>query len=470
MRGIALVTLACVLVLAGLAACGGSDDGTGQDVLTGYDPGIVPTDLAATDTAEESGPAVTKPGTPMGPMVTGSIDAAGGTLAAADGRLTVTVPANAVAAPTTFSLQPVAALVPGAIGIAYNLEPHGVTFAQPVTLTFTVPEAGVSRTGVDGLGIALRDDASGQWTWLADATRDAGAKTVAAATTHFCETSVIEGIQLRPLIATVQLGATQALTLAYCVQEETLDGNLAGLVYDCDMGLAPLVGTHGWSVNGIAGGNATVGTVAADAGNGQLGTFTAPGQRPSPSTVLAGTWVGASGKRADTFVASNLNIGGPATFRGPVTVVSTGLMNYTAKGDLTLTPSILPNGEYDDGIDMTLWDVTGNLEIKGNILYSDATCIPKEPSQAITNTTFNLKKSPLSQLWGLGAEWNMTCDMGGQMFDTAAFLQWLTGCMPNEVPFIPLADANHIEGSYTRGGDGCPAAVGTVTVTWDFRP
>ncbi len=461
---------ATLLATVLLAACAGSGGGSFPDVLLGGDPGIQPTDVAATDTAKESGPAVTVAGKPLGPIVTASIDAAGGTLAAADGRLSITVPANAVSAATTFSLQPVATLVPGAIGAGYNLEPHGVTFAQPVTLTFTVPEAGVSRTGVDGLGVALRDDASGQWTWLADATRDAGAKTVAAATTHFCETSVIEGIQLRPLIATVQLGATQALTLANCVQEETLDGKLAGLVYNCDAGLAPLVGTHGWSVNGVAGGNATVGTIAADAGNGQLGTFTAPGQRPSPSTVLAGTWVGASGKRADTFVASNLNIGGPATFHGPVTVVSTGLYEYTAKGDLTLTPSILPNGEYDDGIDMTLWDVSGNLEVKGNILYSGATCVPNESSQAITNTAFNVKKVPLSQLWGLGVQWDMTCDMGGQLFDTAAILQWLTGCMPNEVPFIPLADANHIEGSYTRGGDGCLSAVGTVTVTWDFMP
>ncbi len=187
-----------VLAIVLLAACAGSSSG-GSD-LSGWDPGVGPgLDNGGTDTPAQ-GPtvAVTLAGQPLGDAVTASIDAAGGTLASADGRLTVTVPANAVGDATTFSIQPVGTLVPGTIGIGYQLEPSGVTFAQPVTLTYAVPEAGVSRTGVEGLGVVLREDASGHWNWLADQVRDATGKTVSATTTHFCETSIIEGVQLRP--------------------------------------------------------------------------------------------------------------------------------------------------------------------------------------------------------------------------------------------------------------------------------
>ncbi len=223
-------------------------------------------------------------------------------------------------------------------------------------------------------------------------------------------------------------------------------------------------------MNGVTGGNGTVGTIQGSTSS-LTGTYTAPGTQPNPSVVLAGVWLGAKGRRGDTFVASNLSVGTPGTYQGKVTVTATGLFAYTASGNLTVTPGKLLNGQLDDGIDMTLFDVTGSIKISDAITYSGFPCTADSPSQAVKNTSLNLKKVPLSVLWGLGIQWDLTCDINGTPTKTAAILTWLTGCMPNTVDqnFIPIADPKDIKGSYTRGGANCPQAAGlAATVEWDF--
>src|SRR5713101_839974 len=78
--------------------------------------------------------APTEVGTPEGPNVTKVIGPAGGTLASPDGRLTLTVPPNALTETVAFSIQPIANKAEGGLGLAYRLEPNGKTFTTPLEI------------------------------------------------------------------------------------------------------------------------------------------------------------------------------------------------------------------------------------------------------------------------------------------------------------------------------------------------
>ena len=358
------------LVLTLATACSSStskkSDGAGPG---GFDPATSPTtDGAApmgndTATAPADVPvvkrtvAVTTPGEPSGPVVTATIGAAGGVLISADKRLTVTVPANAVTTDQTFSIQRLVSSAPGSMGLDYSITPSGVTFAVPVTLSYSVPESGVSRSSLEDFNIGLRLD-NGHWVRLAGSVRDDVAKTVSATTLHFCETSLLEGFQLRPTLATVKEGATLQLAIFNCANP---DDSLAPLVpedplaplvpedplaplslplYPCQSMADTLHSQFEWSIDGVVGGSATKGTIAASPTNGTIATYTAPATRPSPNSVMASVRL-----TSGLWLVSQLSIGAPGTSgTGSLKIGSTSTWNrpdgngrwtFTGSGDYT---------------------------------------------------------------------------------------------------------------------------------------
>src|SRR5690606_9230525 len=128
---------------------------------------------------------------PDGTPTSATIDAAGGTLASSDGRLTLTVPAGALAAGTVVTIQPITPTAPGALGSGYRLSPDGVTFTQPVTLTFTYPVDVATSTVPQSLRVVTRDD-RGYWQ-VVPATHDVGQRRLAVTTTHFSDWSYVAG-------------------------------------------------------------------------------------------------------------------------------------------------------------------------------------------------------------------------------------------------------------------------------------
>ena len=92
-----------------------------------------------------------------------SIGPAGGSIRSADGRLTLKVPAGALAAPTTLAIVPATNTAPNAIGSAYSLSPVGVTFAGPGQLVFAYSDADLAGTGAGALGLASQEGSN----WLA---------------------------------------------------------------------------------------------------------------------------------------------------------------------------------------------------------------------------------------------------------------------------------------------------------------
>ena len=120
-------------------------------------------------------------GTPVAPPITAPIGPAGGTLATADGRLTVQVPAGALASPTQLSIREITNTAPRGLGSAYLLEPSGVAFRHPVAITFDAKTAGAP---IENVGVAFQD-ATGYWTPVLSVLRNRQAQLITAQSPHF---------------------------------------------------------------------------------------------------------------------------------------------------------------------------------------------------------------------------------------------------------------------------------------------
>ena len=69
------------------------------------------------------------------------VGADGGTLTSADGLASLTVPAGALSEDIEITITPLEEGLPeNAVGVAYDFQPDGLTFAEPATLTITAAE------------------------------------------------------------------------------------------------------------------------------------------------------------------------------------------------------------------------------------------------------------------------------------------------------------------------------------------
>jgi hypothetical protein len=269
----------CPLVVA----CGGGGGGGQPDAMA-----IVPDDFTAA-----------APGTPMGTPVEQTVGPAGGEVATGDGRLTVVIPAGALAADTRVAVQPITATAPNAVGVAYRLTPEGTTFAQPVTLRFQLAPADLAGSAAELLQVATQD-AAGFWRLATGQAVDAAAGTVALTTRHFSDWTLLQDVRVQPSSASVRAGASLPLALIACFREEVVSGS-DGPRYLCREGEARRFAVRRWLVNGVAGGNATVGTVL---GGGPATTYQAPARAPRPGDVqVAAELDGPGGARALVFAS-----------------------------------------------------------------------------------------------------------------------------------------------------------------------
>jgi hypothetical protein len=159
--------------------------------------------------------AVTSIGTAAGAPSTAVIDATGGSITSPDARLTVTVPPGAVAAATTFSIQPITNQAPGGIGKAYRLGPDGETFSTPVSISLHYSSADLAGTVADVLSLVYQD-AKGRWAADMSVTLDATAQTVTVSSPHFSDWALTAGTQVVPAVARIRTGQTQTVTLFSC--------------------------------------------------------------------------------------------------------------------------------------------------------------------------------------------------------------------------------------------------------------
>lgn len=250
---------------------------------------------------ETQHPQPTPIGTPVGEITSITIGPAGGSLFTRDRRLTVTVPPGALTTPTELSVQAIRNETPHGLGVAYRLKPEGISLQQPATVSFTFTDVDLTRTSPGGLGIATQDGRR-VWRGQRDVQVDRVKNTVSTQTTHFSDWSLFEAFVMTPTEATVKTNQTVALTVEHCVglPNEREEDLMAPLTVCQPFEMAPLIDSP--AVNGVAGGDSSVGTISRAEGTSVL-TFTAPSEVPPNNPVAVSVEVDLLGKRQLTLVS-----------------------------------------------------------------------------------------------------------------------------------------------------------------------
>jgi hypothetical protein len=293
--------------------------------------------------------------------VTKVIGATGGALTSGDGKVTITIPAGAFAGNTTVSIQPISNNAPGGLDGAYRITPDGTQLSAAATLTFNVSDADLRGTTFDVLGIASQD---ANRHWRKSATNsNATTHTLTVTTSHFSDWSLVYGLQLRPLRATVVVGKSVSLSIQLC---DVVDvGDIASLLADCDDDPVPALPPTtplDWQANGIPTGNASVGTVL-PAGTDAI--YTAPAQKPANNPVAVSVnFGGQSG--ASQLLVSNIKVVDEMWVGRSTTVIG----SITARASVIFIPDEEETETYDDPNHMA-YSAEGFVDITGTIDETD---------------------------------------------------------------------------------------------------
>ena len=267
------------LATAALLSCGGgssSDSGGGAPQPSGFTPTY----------------AAAPKGTASGAETTQTIDAAGGTLTSADGGIDLTIPAGALATPTTVSIQPISNTAPNGLATAYRLTPEGTTFSQPVTITFHLPAS--QAAALDSTFVVSQHD-DGLWYSQPQQARDATANTVSVPATHFSDWTLSQTLRLSPQQARVRTTNATTFTAQVVVLKPDDPADLANPSGDPAVAVPTPVNLNDlsirdtisntyreWAVNGIPWGVTAVGFINEQ--SDLTGIFKAPVNVPNPAS------------------------------------------------------------------------------------------------------------------------------------------------------------------------------------------
>lgn len=235
---------------------------------------------AQNDTAEDTTakPAITAIGKPDGEKTEIKIGKEGGSIASSDGKVALIIPEGAISKKINFSIQPITNMIPNGNGKGYRLEPSGIQFNQPVQLVFHYDEDGAKDSMQLLMGIAMQDN-TGQWYSLRKFTLDTVAKTIIGNINHFSDWSKFDAIKITPENGRVKVKKNIVLTITSMEPspKDEGDGELVKLERKPKKTI--------WKVNGIQGGNASVGKLefvnSFTIGN----RYTAPAEVPAQNPV-----------------------------------------------------------------------------------------------------------------------------------------------------------------------------------------
>jgi hypothetical protein len=223
-------------------------------------------------------------GDPQGTATTQMIDAVGGSVTSADGRITLTIPAGALGTATTVSIQPITNTTPNGIGSGYRLQPEGTTFGMPVNLTFHLsPTEALALSST----FVTTQHADGMWYSQPNQQRDSSAQTVSVSTTHFSDWAIAETLKIDPTQTRVKTSASAQFRATILIIEDHDVANPGGdeLAMPVQVDLNDysfMFQSVQWAVNNIVGGNAQYGVIGNYVSPGQ---FFAPDQVPTPNPV-----------------------------------------------------------------------------------------------------------------------------------------------------------------------------------------
>lgn len=256
-------------------------------------------------------------GTPAGDPVTVTLGPQGGSLATTDGGFVLTVPAGALNEPTSITVQPVISTVPHGYGLAYRIEPGSLALSVPAEVTLSIDEAAIPGVHPSTIGIAYRD-ANGDWLGLPGTAKEpepvATSQLRMARIGRVVRTRVgFDGFEYAlmafwritpqaPIV--LDPGASVQLRVEACLEEveqtnarrsrHTLSGRTGAAASFMDddelpdlpprQTCAPSIREATWYVQGLNGGNASLGFVAAGTPS-TTAEFLAPNRAPTPNPV-----------------------------------------------------------------------------------------------------------------------------------------------------------------------------------------
>lgn len=145
----------------------------------------------------------TPTGSAAGTAVKKTIDANGGELASTDSRIQVIIPAGALSAAKEVSIQPLSNELPGGVGQAYRILPHGEQFSKPVSIVFHYKAEDTLNTLAQFLDVAFQDE-KGNWQALHNTSVNRAQRTLTATTTHFSDWGYFKSMTLTPAEAQVE--------------------------------------------------------------------------------------------------------------------------------------------------------------------------------------------------------------------------------------------------------------------------
>ncbi len=230
---------------------------------------------------------ITPHGKPVGPSVERRIGKDGGGLSSHDGRVELLFPNGALAKNTTIHIQAVKNNLPNGHGFAYQLEPSGLSFRQPVQIIFHYDPDDSPDSAQLLLGIGMQDE-SGQWYGLTKFNLDTVAKTISGDIRHFSTWSTFDKLRLHPEPEDrkrVKVNKTLVLRITGVTNDPPPADNADELM-PLDNWHAPTSGI--WRVNGVIGGNGIVGKTVTGRENEismSSNVYTAPATVPDQNPV-----------------------------------------------------------------------------------------------------------------------------------------------------------------------------------------
>ena len=309
MKQTLILALSAVLLSVG---CGTQDNGNNPGGGNGGNPGgNTGGDPAAITTPLPT--ATTDIGVPLksNDAVTTKLDQSGGALVSPDGRLTLVVPAGALAAPATGVLQRITGLMPSGIGVGYRVTltddaTRGeAALSQPLDLEFTLTDSELSSNDLtlENLTVAYQG-AGGAWQLSPDAQitplggvrvqsglrpqGGSGAK-ITAKLKKGGDYALATRYKLHPRSGSVKVNDKLLLTILNFAPSRV--DPISGYA---DTSVTPIAASN-WAVSGVAGGNASVGWLIADDGDSKR-SYKAPAKVPSPNPVRVSATITDAGK------------------------------------------------------------------------------------------------------------------------------------------------------------------------------
>ena len=206
----------------------------------------------------------------------------GRTFTTSDGRITLEVPAGALAGDKDISIWPMTNFCPGGAGKVYGFEGNNINFLKPVKITFNYHDSDVVGSTPEALTLAYQTTMK-TWKTGSGVAVDAVNKKVSVSTTQLGDWSLVRGIELVTARSTVATGTSVELkVLRHVVFEKHNTDNTCIPKGDEFVNKEYVTVVKGWTLEGK-------GSLTA---NGTKATYNAPAGIPvmNPVSISVDTY------------------------------------------------------------------------------------------------------------------------------------------------------------------------------------